>query len=317
MNTNLFIGIGAGLASALLFLSVTTGNPAAVMLFYAAPLPLFIAGFGWGLFPTLVAAAIATVTTAVVAHFIFAGIYIVSCAVPCVWLVRMALLSRPLDESDPQGPREWYPAGRLALWAAAFGAGVAIASIVIFGGTAESYAVTINTAFRTMLGGSGAPLPSGANLDVLIGIMTTYLAPVSAALWTLFALLNMWLAIRIAAMSGHAIRPSIGLRDMRFAQQASAAFAAALAGAYIGGTVGLYAKAVLGALVAVFAVLGIAVIYSVTRGMAAQPFIVAGVILSAMLIPFVVLIIALIGIGDTIFDFRNRRSGPPAVPGGE
>ena len=57
MNTNLFIGIGAGLASALLFLSVTTGNPAAVMLFYAAPLPLFIAGFGWGLFPTLVAAA--------------------------------------------------------------------------------------------------------------------------------------------------------------------------------------------------------------------------------------------------------------------
>ena len=318
MNTSILIGIGAGLASALLFLSVTTGNPAAVVLFYAAPLPLFIAGFGWGLFPVLVAAGVAVVTTVIATHFIFSGIYAVSCAAPCVWLVRLALLSRPLDESDPQGPREWYPAGRLVLWTAALGACVAIAAIITFGGTAENYARTIDTVFRELFKVSGNPSPAEANPDVLIAIMTRFLAPVSAALWALFTLFNMWLAIRIATMSGQAIRPSIGIRDMRFPPQASAAFAAALAGAFVGGTLGLYAKAVLGALVAVFAVLGVAVLFGLTRGMAAQPLILAAMVLLAVFMaPLFVAIVALIGISDTVFNFRNQRGGPPATPGSE
>ena len=41
------VGIGAGLVSALLFSVVITGSPLAVLLYSAAPLPIFIASLGW------------------------------------------------------------------------------------------------------------------------------------------------------------------------------------------------------------------------------------------------------------------------------
>ncbi|HZB62829.1 MAG TPA: hypothetical protein VE423_09180, partial [Microvirga sp.] len=43
----LAIGIGAGLASALLFAVVITGSLLAMMLSFIAPLPIFIASLGW------------------------------------------------------------------------------------------------------------------------------------------------------------------------------------------------------------------------------------------------------------------------------
>ena len=42
-----FIGIGTGVAAALLFASVASGSILATLLFYLAPLPILIAGLGW------------------------------------------------------------------------------------------------------------------------------------------------------------------------------------------------------------------------------------------------------------------------------
>ena len=56
MNS-LSIGIGAGLASALLFGAVITGSPVAMLLSFIAPLPIFIASLGWKHRSGLVAAA--------------------------------------------------------------------------------------------------------------------------------------------------------------------------------------------------------------------------------------------------------------------
>jgi hypothetical protein len=44
MTGLLTIGIGAGLASALLFAVVITGSPLGIVLSYVAPLPILIAG---------------------------------------------------------------------------------------------------------------------------------------------------------------------------------------------------------------------------------------------------------------------------------
>ncbi|MGH6806373.1 MAG: hypothetical protein ACREEJ_05895, partial [Ensifer adhaerens] len=51
------VGIGAGLVSALLFAVVITGSPLAVLLYSAAPLPIFIAALGWNHRAGLVATA--------------------------------------------------------------------------------------------------------------------------------------------------------------------------------------------------------------------------------------------------------------------
>lgn len=316
MNTSIIVGLIAGLASALLFVSITTGNALAILLFYIAPLPLFIAGFGWGLFALLIAAGLATISIAIYAHAIFAGVFIVSCAAPCFWLTRLALLSRPVAESNPQGPQEWYPAGRLVLWAGAFGAGLAICAIILFGGTMEGYRATIDAAIRDgLLGQPGAVLPAGTDVDLLVDIMTRYLAPVSAAMWTVFTLLNMSMAVRIAAASGNSLRANLGLRDMQLPAFAAAIFAVALAASFTDGTPGLYGKAAAGGLFAAFAFAGIATLFVLTRNNAAQPLILGSVFFFAMFIPLVAVIIAMLGLVDTLFDFRNRRGGPPPPPG--
>ncbi|HEX3161226.1 MAG TPA: DUF2232 domain-containing protein, partial [Pseudolabrys sp.] len=49
------IGIGAGVAAALLFASVTSGIWLSVPLFYLAPLPIMIAGLGWSHWAALIA----------------------------------------------------------------------------------------------------------------------------------------------------------------------------------------------------------------------------------------------------------------------
>ena len=51
-----FIGIGAGVAAALLFASVTSGSWLSILLFYLAPLPILIAGLGWSHWAALIAA---------------------------------------------------------------------------------------------------------------------------------------------------------------------------------------------------------------------------------------------------------------------
>ena len=51
------IGLGAGVAAALLFASVVSGSFAAIFLFYLAPLPILIAALGWSQWAGLIAAA--------------------------------------------------------------------------------------------------------------------------------------------------------------------------------------------------------------------------------------------------------------------
>ena len=48
MPISLLIGAGSGLVSAALFASAATATALAGVLFYLAPLPLCLAGLGWG-----------------------------------------------------------------------------------------------------------------------------------------------------------------------------------------------------------------------------------------------------------------------------
>ena len=55
----ILIGIGAGVATALLFASVASGPLLSIFLFYLAPLPILIAALGWSHWAALVAAVTA------------------------------------------------------------------------------------------------------------------------------------------------------------------------------------------------------------------------------------------------------------------
>ena len=132
MATPFLIAAGAGLVAGALFASAATATALAGILFYLAPLPICLAGLGWGWTAGFVAAAAGSVAVAGVlglsAGLVFAG----AIGFPLAALCYLALMSRPVSEgtSGQQG-LEWYPPGRLVGWAAATGT-IGIESIVLF-----------------------------------------------------------------------------------------------------------------------------------------------------------------------------------------
>src|SRR5690348_5404906 len=113
----LFIGIGAGAATALLFASVASGSLLSVFLFYLAPLPIMVAGLGWSHWAALVAAFVSAAGLGAVFGPFFVLAMLPSIGLPAWWLSYLALLARPTALAPPHD-LEWYPVGRLVLWAA-------------------------------------------------------------------------------------------------------------------------------------------------------------------------------------------------------
>ena len=101
MPIPLIIGAGSGLISAALFASAATATALAGVLFYLAPLPICLAGLGWGGTAALVSALTGTVVVAVSLGPAMAAIFAISIGAPMVLLVHLALLSRPV--TTPQG----------------------------------------------------------------------------------------------------------------------------------------------------------------------------------------------------------------------
>ncbi|MFN3673995.1 MAG: hypothetical protein ACK4VM_18990, partial [Bosea sp. (in: a-proteobacteria)] len=88
------VGIGAGLVSALLFAVVITGSPLAVLLYSAAPLPIFIASLGWNHRSGLVATAAGAIAVAIALVPSAGAAFAVIIALPAWWIAYLALLAR-------------------------------------------------------------------------------------------------------------------------------------------------------------------------------------------------------------------------------
>src|SRR5262245_65621470 len=123
-------------APPLLFASVASGSIAAFILFYLAPLPIAVAGLGWGHLSGLIAAAVATTVVAVLSGIFFIAVPVI--AFGAWWLSYLALLARPASNGGG-GALEWYPVGRLVLWAAVLGTLVVAAAVRICGAGEDSF----------------------------------------------------------------------------------------------------------------------------------------------------------------------------------
>ena len=145
MPTPLVIGAGSGLVAAALFASAATATALAGVLFYLAPLPLCLAGLGWGSTAALLAALTGTIVVALSFGPAMAAVFAASIAAPIALLTYLALLSRPAPapEGQSSGALDWYPPGRLVGWAALI-AGLLAALLVLFlGSDQDSYRESI------------------------------------------------------------------------------------------------------------------------------------------------------------------------------
>src|SRR5260370_40661979 len=121
MTQIVLVGLGAGAAAALLFASVISGALVSILLFYLAPLPILIAALGWSHWCGLLAAVPASACLGLMFGMLFFAAFLVGIAAPAWWLGYLALLARPAAAGSGAG-LEWYPPGRLVLWAGGLGA---------------------------------------------------------------------------------------------------------------------------------------------------------------------------------------------------
>jgi hypothetical protein len=296
------VGLGAGAAAALLFASVVSGSLAAVFLFYLAPLPIMIAALGWSHMAGLIAAASATALVA-----ILSGVFLI--AVPVIafgawWLGYLALLARPATNGG-SGALEWYPVGRLVLWAAVIGTLIVAAAVPNFGTDQESLQAALRKTYERIL-----------RDQALIDVLVVAVPPAAAVFSTITNVFNLWLAARVVKISGRLKRPWPDLAALALPASSSALLAAAIAGSFLPDLAGLLSGVFAASLLMAFAILGFAVLHAITRGMRARIVMLTGLYAAAMVLGWPVLAMAFVGLAEAILNIRSRvarKRGPPSL----
>jgi hypothetical protein len=316
MTQILLIGLGAGAASALLFASVASGSVLSILLFYLAPLPIMIAALGWSHWSGLFAAVVAAVGLSTFFGPFFIVAFLVGIGLPAWWLGYLALLARPAADNPER--MEWYPAGRLVVWAAIVSALTVTAAIPNFGLDEETFRAGLRESFeRVLKTQSPADMPADIrNVDPkkLIELLATIIPLAAAVVATITSTVNLWLAGRIVKLSGNLRRPWPAIPDMRFPAFAPALLAAAIALSFLPNLLGTIGSIFAASLLMAYAMLGFAVLHVLTRDAAARGFILAGSYVAVVVLFWPILLMTLAGLADTAFDIRGRlarKSGAP------
>jgi hypothetical protein len=313
------IGIGAGAAAALLFASVTSGSWLSIPLFYLAPLPIMIAGLGWSHWAAMTAALAGAIGLGAVFGTVFLLAFAAGAGFPAWWLGYLAMLARPVAASNGSGQGaasfEWYPPGRLVVWAAVLGVLVVIVAIPNFGIDADSFRAGLRDALNAIMRvNSSTPARAGSNTERLLEILVNAIPPAAAVLATVTNLLNLWLAARVVKFSGRLARPWPQLSSMTFPPLMTAALGVAIVLSFLDGMLGIVGGIVAASLLLVYGVLGFAVLHVITQGMSARPFVLSITYAGVILLGWPMLALCLLGLVDTAIGLRGRISakrGPP------
>jgi hypothetical protein len=323
MPTPLIIGAGAGLISAALFASAATATALAGVLFYLAPLPICLAGLGWGGTAALIAALTGTVIVGASLGPGIAAIFALATAAPTALLTHLALLSRPAFTPQDQtaGALEWYPPGRLIGWAALLAGLLAGILVLILGYDQESYRESI----RQILGHSSlkeldrdGTLLTDENIASLANVLARALPAAFAIVWLTITLFNLWMAGLIVDASGRALRPWPDLHGLELPNGLVLLFAVALAASFLPGVAGLLATGFAGALLLAYVLQGLAVIHVYSQGVPLRPVLLGGVYFGILLLGWVAILVAIVGLAEPLLGLRQRANpgGQPPSGGG-
>jgi len=316
------IAIMAGIAAAALHASIVMLTPLSAVLFYLAPLPLFIVGLGSGPASAAVAAAAGAAALGSLWGPKAGLFFVISSALGPVILCRLALISRPSSAGGRHEGEavdrsiEWYPEGRLTLWTALFAGAVLTLVIVIVGPDAESFRATLkdlSTRFAEPLL-KDLPEQQRPGFAQIIDLLIMLAPAASAAAWFAAMMINLLLASRLVARRGISLRPWASFSSLAFPRRSSLAVAAFGAASMLPGTAGLIGSVYVAPFCAAFALLGLAVIHYLLLDHPARTALLAGLYVALVLLSWlVVLPLIALGIVETGFNLRARSKPLPPV----
>ncbi len=343
------IGVGAGLAGALLFLTAGVGSPILGLPLFFAALPVFLAGLGWGSRSALIAAVTGFVVLSSTSSFTAGLVFLVADGLAPAWLVHLALLhhiettprltpaeaarlARKGEEPAPAEPApkdppvtEWYPAGALAVWTALIAVGV----LVISGLSTMAMGVEggLEGALRMLLAEDlieGRAIEAGlmelglnADPERILSLIVIALPAFVVMAWSLLNLGNMWLAQVILERAGHNLRPTPTLLDIEYPPFLLALFLGALILSLIPGSAAQLGGAIMIALLVPYFLLGLAVIHAISRAWTARIALLGVFYVLLIFTGWLIVPVCLIGLAEPWAALRARFAQSEAPTGEE
>jgi hypothetical protein len=322
MMTTALIALAAGSASALMFASIISGALISLVLFYLAPLPLMVAALGWGPLSATIGGICAAIGLGAIFGLPYCIAFALTVALPAWWLGHLALLGRPLaggtaagNGATPPAPLlEWYPIGRILLWAAGFAALTTAAALLTLGSDAATITGALRRGLLRIMGlRNSAP---SAETDRFVDAMVA-IAPAAAAVVAMMTLtLNLWLAAKVTATSGRLHRPWPDLRNAALPPMTLAGLSLTLACCFAGGLFTMVGEIASSALLTAYALVGFAVLHTLTLSIKGRMLWLGGTYAAVLVAGWPVLAMVVLGLADAVFGFRQRylqRKIPPPM----
>jgi hypothetical protein len=321
------IGLGAGIVAAVLFASLANNSALAFLLFYLTPLPVLLAGIGWGRSAALLAFLTSTALLGVVLSWHSALTFALFVGLPGFILSYLMLLHREVGTA-PAGPGgnpatrvEWYPFGWVIAWAAIIAGALVGIGLVLLSGDADTYRKAMRALFQDaafkqfqeLLGAGTSP----AEMERIADRFAFYVLPFfGAASWLLVMVANLWLATRSASISGLLLRPVPSFSQITYPPFLLPAFLVALVLSFAPGLSGLAGMAFLGAFTCAWIILGMAVLHVFVAGSPLKLFVLTLAYLGLVLVPWLLAPpLTLLGIADHFLQLRQRIWRSMTPPG--
>jgi len=296
------IGLGSGLASALLCYSGARGSPVlSAVLFLLAPLPLLVAGLGWGWLSAAVAAAAGSLVMGIPSGSMRSAVtYLLALGLPVVLIAYLAYLSRPDPYDD--NAREWYPVGRLMAAAAIYAGSLPVLVLPLIGGSYESMRQPLGQMLQRA---EALGMKTFTEQQALAALPAAF-----SAYWLIIFTLNLYLAGRIVLASGRLGRDWPDIPAMAYPAGIPLLLVLAIAASYAPGTLGIAGTSFTGGLLLAYLLAGLTLMHFVARGRAPWAL---WLVYGALILfgPYAAIAITLGGLVDPIFKLKQRLGAQP------
>ncbi len=257
------IGAAAGFVAALLSASASSPSLLSIVIMLLTPMPVLLAGLGWGPAAGVAAVAAAGVTISVTGQPILALIHALAITIPAAAMAHFASLGRP----GPDGGMIWFPLSGIIIRAAALiSAGFMAAGFLT--GYGPALAIEVANAIAAQVQVSDPSVKISPEQRAALASTFANLIPYAMpAYWLMVLTGNFYAALHIARKSGLLRRD----RDfwpsaLRLPKYALAALAVTLALSFTSGGLGDLAAVPAGALAIAFCAVGLAMLHGATLG---------------------------------------------------
>lgn len=322
MLFKLAIAIGAGLASALLFFIPAKGTTAAMLLAFVGPLPIMIAGLGFGARIGISAAIVGTLAIALALHPLLSLFFAASLGLPAFWLARIAARTQIVTVAGSEDLVEVpaYTTGQILAWIATISALTAIVPIAVLAAREGVMAITIDELARQAapvvrrLFGGEANIPYAMSAREFARLLVMAMPALIAGWGVLTLAFNLWLAGRIARMSGLVPPRQIDLPfTLRLPGDCIWVLGAAIFATMIGETPRFIASTMVAAFLMAYALHGLAVIHGVLRVNILRAPLLFGLYALIFMTAWPLLIAVVVGLVDSLTPIRRHPMPPPAA----